>query len=106
MSQLALDFTRAPYSGAGTSRDAAEAIVPHLDRLERIVLGVLADAGAAGLTDQEIGSLARLDGNTVRPRRGSLVDLGYVEDSGLKRTTASGRLACVWRITNKDGGVE
>lgn len=100
MSQLALDFTRTPYSEPGTSRDAALSIERDLDRLERVVLAALLAAGPLGLTDQEIESATRLAGNTVRPRRGSLVDLGLVEDTNVRRTTSSGRFARVWRVAH------
>lgn len=98
MSQLCLVFA-APYSAAGPSKEAAKAIEPHLDRLERIVLSVIALGGDSGRTDGEIEQMAGLAGNTVRPRRVRLVEKGLVRDSGARRRTPSGRPATVWVLT-------
>ena len=94
--QLPITFTGAPHSDPDTSRAAAKAIVPHLERLEQRVLDALA-ATRSGLTAQELELVTRLSGNTIRPRLIALRARGYVVDSGLTRKTASGRNAVVWR---------
>ena len=63
--QLSL-FVRAPYSEPGTSRDAAVAIGPHLERLEAAVLAALRASG--GLCAHEVEEATGIAGNTVRPR--------------------------------------
>lgn len=52
----------------------------------------------APLTDEEISELTGLQGNSVRPRRGELVNAGLIVPSGFK-LTRSGRKAVSW-ITN------
>lgn len=39
-----------------------------------------------------------MPGNTVRPRRIELEELGFVEDSGARRPTHSGKMAIVWVV--------
>lgn len=51
---------------------------------------------AGGCTDDEIGMWLALNPNTVRPRRGELVDGGLVMDSGIKRLSSMGNPAIVW----------
>lgn len=93
--QLEMDFT-APYQAhSGTSREAASSIRGKSARLRESVLEELRSNPA---TDEEIGRILNLEGNTCRPRRVELVDLGLVEDSGQRRKTASGRNAVVWRV--------
>jgi transcription initiation factor IIE alpha subunit len=53
----------------------------------------------APLTDEEIGELTGLNGNSVRPRRGELVSAGLVVPSGFK-VTRSGRKAVSWITKN------
>ena len=92
--QVPITFTLAPHSDEDTSRDAAKAITPHLERLERRVLDALAENGP--MTDQEIERATGLSGNTARPRRVALCGRGLVVDSG-ERRKASRRPAKVWR---------
>jgi hypothetical protein len=82
--------------GSETSREAAEEIRPHLNRLEAVVLDAVRASGMDGLTDEEGIDATRLSPSTYRPRRVRMVELGRVVDSGRKRATASGRLAVVW----------
>lgn len=91
---------KAPFSDTQTSFDAALAIEPHLQKLERVVLECIQKWTALtfGITDERVSEETGLSGNTVRPRRGSLVEKGLVEWSGLTRRTKAGRPAKVWRI--------
>lgn len=93
--------TAPSVSGSATSRAAADEITPHLGRLQKLVLNVLAQA-VEGLTDEEIQLALGMDGSTERPRRVWLTQKGFVEDSGNKKRTRSGRLAVVWRWTGKN----
>ena len=56
------------------------------------------DAGASGVTDQEIQLDLEMTACTEHPRRGELVKKGLVEDSGRRRMTNAGRSAIVWRL--------
>ena len=68
------------------------------------VLLAVADAGDAGATDNELADLLQAPGgqNNIRPRRGELVDAGYLRDSGTKRPTSSGSQATVWMLSYAD----
>lgn len=84
-----------------TSRAAAKAIEPKLSRLERQVAALL-ERTPPGLTDNQMQSGLAMNGNTQRPRRIRLVELGYVKDTGERRATGSGRPATVWGWTGKE----
>lgn len=88
-------FTLAPHSDQDTSRAAAKAIVPHLERLESAVLLALEQNGP--LTAEQLEYSTGLRGDTVRPRLCRLRAMGMVVDSGERRRTRSGRMAVVWR---------
>ena len=83
-----------------TSVAAAEAIEPHLNRLERMVLDYLAKAEDGG-TDEEIAIGTGLLEGTARARRVYLVGAGKVTDSGNNRSTSRGRAATVWVLTQQ-----
>ena len=91
-------FTPAPHSDSDTSREAAKRIVPHLARLESLVLEAICQAGPGGLCDHEIESATGLVHQTASARRRELVLRGLVADSGIRRNTASGRRAKAWVI--------
>lgn len=80
-----------PYVRPGrqvTSFTAAMKALPKSGTQRRLVLEAIVDAAArgyAGATDVEVAKHLRLSGNSVRPRRGELVELGLVEDSGRTR---------------------
>lgn len=82
-----------------TSRSAARSIAPQIGPMQRRVLETLSDLD--GATDEEIIALTRLSPSTARPRRIELVEKGLARDSGLKKPTASGRPATIWRATDK-----
>jgi hypothetical protein len=91
-------FTPAPFSDDETSRSAAKRIVPHLARLENLVLEAIRAAGDAGLCDHELEKCTGLQHQTASARRRELVIRGLIEDSGLRRDTPSGRSAKAWRV--------
>jgi transcription initiation factor IIE alpha subunit len=66
-----------------------------LNRLQRLIYDYLCDQ-AEGATDEEIAHACGMNPSTQRPRRIELARRGLVVESGT-RTTASGRMACVWR---------
>lgn len=84
----------APYqSSSVTSKDAAVAIRPHLQRLCLLVLNAIDEAGAKGLTREELESITGLAGNTIRPRVRKLLDLGLIRPLIGTALTKSGRRA-------------
>jgi hypothetical protein len=101
--QLPLPFAAlAPFSDMDTSLAAARAIVPDLQRLERVVLEAIMHINYVrndgGACDHEIEFLTGLKHQTASARRRALVLRGLVEDSGLRRLTDSGRGAIAWRV--------
>jgi hypothetical protein len=83
-----------PYQAhSDTSWAAAEEIQPHLGRLQRLVLAVLAEQGP--LTDNELIEATGLSPSTARPRRIELVKMGRVRQCG-ETIAANGRRAALW----------
>jgi len=96
MTDLPLWMQTVPHSGTQTSRDAAADIREHAHKQRARVLAYLASRGALGATDQEIELDLGMVGNSVRPRRGELLESKCIADSGTTRKTLSGRKATVW----------
>lgn len=78
-----------------TSRAAATAALPKSGSNRARILDYIRTA--EGATDEEIEVALKLSGNTVRPCRVSLVNDGWVTDSGQRRPVRSGNFAIVWR---------
>ena len=53
-------------------------------------------------TDEEAQAALNIDGNTMRPTRGSLVKDGYLIDTGTTRKNAKGHECIVWRTAEQD----
>lgn len=93
-----------PYVRPGkvaTSQQAAAQVLPRSGTQRRVVFDALVSAArgpSGGATDAELVKHLAMSGNTVRPRRGELVEMGLVEDSGLTRQHA-GTTHTVWRPT-------
>jgi hypothetical protein len=88
------------HSGTPTSAAAARQIAGHTKTLRAQVFAYFVRRKDLGATDEEVQRALRMPGNTERPRRQELEEQGLVIDSGLKRTTASGREAVVWVLKN------
>ncbi len=91
-----------PHNRTATSKLAAQSMRPLAGAQQQRVLECLQQAGAAGLTDEEIQTALNLSGNSERPRRSRLVELGQVEDSHNMRMNRSGRPATVWIAVSPD----
>lgn len=52
-------------------------------------------------TDDEVEAGGQMMLNTVRPRRGELMECGLLDWSGAQRPTRTGHAARCWRITPK-----
>lgn len=85
---------------AGTSGVAADRIAGHAKALRARVLAFIVEQGPHGATDDEGEAVLGIKPQTYTPRRGELVALGLVVDSGRRRNTASGRPAAVWVTLN------
>ena len=79
-----------------TSLKALLSVEPHIGSINRAVYSYIQSRGLDGATDQEVESITRIDGNSVRPSRGSLVKQGLVFDSGRTRPNAKGNNCIVW----------
>lgn len=85
-----------------TSLAALLFVEPHIGTINRAVYLYIESRGLDGATDQEIEGVTRIDGNSVRPSRGSLVKQGLVFDSGRTRPNAKGNNCIVW-IAGSEG---
>ena len=99
--ECSIDPARVPAAkNRPTSVAAAARIEPAVGGLEKRVLQAIVDS-PAGLTDEQLQQRLHLKGNTQRPRRVRLLELGLVRDSGERRETESGGSAVVWISTGK-----
>jgi hypothetical protein len=86
-----------------TERHAARATEITGAPRRKAVLRVFAEAGKDGATDDEVS--ARLadpvvfPSNKVATRRKELCEMGWLEESGMERTTRQGNPAIVWVLT-------
>lgn len=87
-----------PHNSTPTSKLTACAMRSHATAQQQRVLECLQAAGNAGLTDEQIQASLNLSGNSERPRRAKLVELGLVRNTGLMRKTSSGHAAVVWAV--------
>jgi transcription initiation factor IIE alpha subunit len=85
-----------------TSLEAKLKVEPQIGSINRKVYEFILNRGLTGATDQEIEASLCLDGNTVRPSRGSLVKNNLVADAGITRKNKKGNACIVWRATKED----
>jgi hypothetical protein len=79
---------------------AAAASQLHCSGAKRLaVLRAIVRAGERGATDAELESIVGLRHQTASARRNELARDGWIEDSGARRLTDSGRHAIVWVLT-------
>lgn len=79
-----------------TSIAAADALAPKLGRLQRMAEGAIRDAGAHGLTADELAARLDMDRWSIQPRTSELRRKGLIRDSGQRRPNSTGKLAIVW----------
>lgn len=83
-----------------TSREAAQAATPQIRAVRRAVLDFAASCPHPGFTDAELNEHFCSHSSTYRSRRKELVELGMIEDTGLRVTVGEGgRRHAVWRVT-------
>jgi hypothetical protein len=84
------------HRNVDTSIAAAEALAPKLGRLQLTVLGTIREAGAYGLTGDEIAARLGMERWACRPRTSELRRKGLIRDSGQRRPNCTGISAIVW----------
>ena len=86
-----------------TAQEAAKAIKLRSGTQRAAVLLELFQAnvsGMDGLSDETLQAVLGMGASSERPRRVELCRMGYVDDSGKRVVTTSGREAVVWQITD------
>lgn len=81
-----------------TSVAAPEAIAPGLARRQRLARADIAEAGATGLTADQLAARPEMDRWSIQPRTSELRRKGLIRDSGKRRQNATGKSAIVWVV--------
>lgn len=81
---------------SATSRAAAMLMAGRAGAIRKIIYQWLLKQGGLGATDEEGQEALALQGNTYRPRRVELEEVGLVRDSHTTRFTRAHRKAVVW----------
>ena len=81
-----------------TSVEAAKSIMLALPNIEAAVYEYAAMRGKQGFTDNEMNEHFKTHKSTYRARRSTLVEKGFIEDTGLLVMGPNGRNMTVWRI--------
>jgi hypothetical protein len=89
------------HNAQRTSILAANEIYPKSGTIRRKVYEYFLSRGLRGGTDQEAEVTLGIDGNTIRPSRGSLVKDGWLIDSGTTRPNDKGHACIVWRAVEQ-----
>lgn len=79
-----------------TSITAGETLAPKLGRLQRLAEAAIRNAGARGLTADELTARLNMDRCSIRPRTRELRRRQHICDSGQRRPNSAGKLAIVW----------
>lgn len=101
MRRIESNWVKVAREAQRTSLMAAERALPRSGTKRRMVYDYIERCSLYGATDDEIQTSLGLDGNTVRPTRGSLVEDGFVIDSGTTRKNKHGNECIVWRCAEK-----
>jgi len=95
-------YPNAPgHRDVDTSVEAAQAIKPHLGRLQKTVCDIIIAAGPKGLTTNEIADRLNIDRGSVQPRTSELRARGLIIDSKVRRFNPNGKRAIVWVAVNR-----
>ena len=89
------------HNAQNTSILAAEKALPKSGTKRRRVYDYISGRGLYGATDDEIENALGIDGNTVRPTRGGLVEDGYIINTGTTRKNKHGNECIVWRCADQ-----
>jgi hypothetical protein len=83
---------------ADTGSDAAEAMKEHCGRLQQMALAAIRDAGAIGLTADELAARLNVTRWTIQPRTSELRRKHLIVDSRQRRRNVTGKRAIVWTL--------
>ena len=81
-----------------TSVEAAKSIMLALPNIEAAVYEYAVMRGNQGFTDDQMNEHFKTHKSTYRARRSTLVEKGFIEDSGRLVKGPNGRNMTVWRI--------
>jgi len=84
------------HRNVDTSIAAAVALAPKLGRLQRMANAAIHNAGAHGLTADELAAQLHFDRWSIQPRTSELKRKGLIRDSGQRRPNSTGKQAIVW----------
>ena len=84
------------HRNVDTSIAAANALAPKLGRLQRMAEAAIREAGAHGLTADELAARLDMDRWSIQPRTSELRRKGRIRDSGTRRPNSTGKRAIVW----------
>jgi len=84
------------HKGTDTAIAAADAMEPHCARLQRMALKAIREAGADGLTAEELADTVGVERVVIQPRTSELRLKRMIADSGQRRRNRSGKKAIVW----------
>lgn len=90
------DLWRETLAAGDTSHQAKLSVLPHVPRLQAMVLDAIRLHTSHGATDDEIEQFTGLSHQTASARRRELVLRGQIYADGRRRKTRNGRSACVW----------
>jgi hypothetical protein len=80
-----------------TSLEAAESVIPDLPNIQGQVYAYAKMRGSEGFTDDQLNKYFRTTKSTYRSRRATLVEKGYIVDSGIRVKNEGGRFTILWR---------
>jgi hypothetical protein len=84
--------------GTDTSAAAAADLAPKLGRLQNMALAAIREAGANGLTADELADKLGMDRWSIQPRTSELRLRRLIADSGARRRNSTGKQAIVWTL--------
>lgn len=90
------------HRGIETSIEAARSIELSTGHLQRVALKAIRNAGARGLTTNELVAAVRINRDSLQPRTSELRAKRLIRDSGFRRPNANGKLAIVWIATSPE----
>ena len=72
---------------------------PRLSARRAMIYMYLCERQDEGATDQEMQKALNMNGDTLRPTRGSLVKNGLIYDSGKTRQNENGNECIIWVVS-------
>ena len=101
MKPIKRDVVAISHNAQRTSIAVALEVYPKVGTIRRKIYEHFLARGMRGATDQEAEHTLGIDGNTIRPARGSLVKDGWLIDAGMTRPNDKGHQCIVWRAVEQ-----